>query len=181
MEAGSSLPGLREAVETLLGEALERGDATDGVIAESGQQAGSLWALREHITEAEARAGKSVKHDVSVPIPAIPDFLAAAGKALATQAPGTRPNIFGHMGDGNIHYNVLIGPEHDPEAINRIVHDAVARFGGSISAEHGIGQYRVDELVRHRRPAEMALAHRIKDALDPQGLLNPGKVLRARA
>jgi FAD/FMN-containing dehydrogenase len=180
MEAGSSLPGLREAVETLLGEALERGDATDGVIAESGQQAGSLWALREHITEAEARAGKSVKHDVSVPIPAIPDFLAAAGKALATQAPGTRPNIFGHMGDGNIHYNVLIGPEHDPEAINRIVHDAVARFGGSISAEHGIGQYRVDELVRHRRPAEMALAHRIKDALDPQGLLNPGKVLRAR-
>lgn len=83
------------------------------------------------------------------------------------------------MGDGNIHYNVLIGPEHGSDAINRIVHDAVARFGGSISAEHGIGQYRVDELVRHRRPEEMALARRIKGALDPQGLLNPGKVLRA--
>jgi FAD/FMN-containing dehydrogenase len=181
MEAGSSLEGLREAVETLLGEVLERGDATDGVLAESGQQAAALWALREHITEAEARAGKSVKHDVSVPIPAIPDFLAAAGEALAAGAPGTRPNIFGHMGDGNIHYNVIIGPEHGSEAINRIVHDTVARFGGSISAEHGIGQYRVDELVRHRRPEEMALARRIKDALDPQGLLNPGKVLRAGA
>jgi FAD/FMN-containing dehydrogenase len=179
MEAGSSLGGLREAVESLLGEALERGDAVDGVLAESGQQAAALWALREHITEAEARAGKSVKHDVSVPIPAIPDFLAAAGEALAAGAPGTRPNIFGHMGDGNIHYNVLIGPEHGSDAINRIVHDAVARFGGSISAEHGIGQYRVDELVRHRRPEEMALARRIKGALDPQGLLNPGKVLRA--
>ncbi|WP_264047777.1 FAD-binding oxidoreductase [Methylobacterium flocculans] len=181
MEAGSSLDGLREAVETLLGEVLERGDAVDGVLAESGQQAAALWALREHITEAEARAGKSVKHDVSVPIPAIPGFLAAADEALAAGAPGTRPNTFGHMGDGNIHYNVLIGPEHDPEAINRLVHDAVARFGGSISAEHGIGQYRVDELVRHRRPEEMALARRIKHALDPQGLLNPGKVLRPGA
>ena len=156
-------------MESLLGEALEAGDATDGVLAESGQQAAGLWALREHITEAEARAGKSVKHDVSVPIPAIPDFLAAAGAALAAGAPGTRPNIFGHMGDGNIHYNVLIGPAHEPDAINRIVHDAVARFGGSISAEHGIGQYRVDELVRHRRPEEMALARRIKARARPAG------------
>jgi FAD/FMN-containing dehydrogenase len=83
------------------------------------------------------------------------------------------------MGDGNLHYNVLIGPEHDSTAINRLVHDVVDRFAGSISAEHGIGQYRVDELARRRRPEEMALAHRLKRALDPDGLLNPGKVLRA--
>ncbi|MBK3404594.1 FAD-binding oxidoreductase [Methylorubrum populi] len=178
LEAGSSLSGLRDAVEATLGEALERGDAVDGVFAESKAQAAGLWSLRERITECEAHQGKSVKHDVSVPIPAIPAFLEAADRALAEGAPGTVPNVFGHMGDGNLHYNVLVGPEHDSAAINRLVHDVVDRFAGSISAEHGIGQYRVDELARRRRPEEMALAQRLKRALDPDGLLNPGKVLR---
>lgn len=178
LEAGSSLSGLRDAVEGTLGEVLERGDAVDGVLAESKAQAAGLWGLRERITECEAHQGKSVKHDVSVPIPAIPAFLEAADRALAEGAPGTVPNVFGHMGDGNLHYNVLIGPEHDSAAINRLVHDVVDRFAGSISAEHGIGQYRVDELARRRRPEEMALALRLKRALDPDGLLNPGKVLR---
>jgi FAD/FMN-containing dehydrogenase len=177
IEAASSLPALREAAEGVLGTALEREDALDGVLAESGQQAAGLWALREGITEAEAKEGRSVKHDVSVPITAIPDFLDAAGRALAADLPGARVNAFGHMGDGNIHYNVLPAAGQESDAVNRVVHGVVDEFGGSISAEHGIGQYRVAELVRHRRPEEIALARRIKAALDPEGLLNPGKVL----
>jgi FAD/FMN-containing dehydrogenase len=147
------------------------------VIAESGAQAAQLWALREHVTESEAREGKSVKHDVSVPLTSVPRFLVEAGEALAAGSPGTRVNAFGHLGDGNIHYNVLVEAGHDAGTINRIVHDVVAAHGGSISAEHGIGQYRVGELARYRSPAEMELARTIKRALDPDGLLNPGKVL----
>jgi FAD/FMN-containing dehydrogenase len=177
IEAASSLAGLREAAETMLGFAFEREIALDGVIAESGAQAAQLWALREHVTESEAREGKSVKHDVSVPLTAIPRFLDEAGVALAAGVPGTRVNAFGHLGDGNLHYNVLIEPGHDAAAINRIVHDVVAAFGGSISAEHGIGQYRVGELARYRSSVEMELARKLKGTLDPDGLLNPGKVL----
>jgi len=177
IEAASSLAGLREAAEAMLGMAFEREIALDGVIAESGAQAAQLWALREHVTESEAREGKSVKHDVSVPLTEVPRFLAEAGEALAAGAPGTRVNAFGHLGDGNIHYNVLVDPGHDPNVVNRIVHDMVAASGGSISAEHGIGQYRVGELARYRASTEMELARRLKRALDPESLLNPGKVL----
>ncbi|KFG69174.1 FAD-binding oxidoreductase [Microvirga sp. BSC39] len=177
IEAASSLAGLREAAETMLGAAFEQEIALDGVIAESGAQAAQLWALREHVTESEAREGKSVKHDVSVPLTEVPRFLSEAGEALAAGAPGTRVNAFGHLGDGNIHYNVLVGADHDAGAVNRIVHDVVAAFGGSISAEHGIGQYRVGELARYRASTEMELARRIKRALDPDNRLNPGKVL----
>ncbi|WP_425487114.1 FAD-binding oxidoreductase [Microvirga arsenatis] len=177
IEAASSLAGLREAAEAMLGMAFEREIALDGVIAESGAQAAQLWALREHVTESEAREGKSVKHDVSVPLTEVPRFLHEAGEALAAGAPGTRVNAFGHLGDGNIHYNVLVDHGHDPNVVNRIVHDMVAAFGGSISAEHGIGQYRVGELARYRASTEMELARRLKRALDPESLLNPGKVL----
>lgn len=177
IEAASSLAGLREAAEAMLGAAFEREIALDGVIAESGAQAAQLWALREHVTESEAREGKSVKHDVSVPLTTVPRFLTEAGEALAAGAPGTRVNAFGHLGDGNIHYNVLVDASHDVAAVNRIVHDVVANYGGSISAEHGIGQYRIGELVRYRAPAEMELTRKLKHALDPEGLFNPGKVL----
>jgi FAD/FMN-containing dehydrogenase len=177
IEAASSLAGLREAAETMLGAAFEQEIALDGVIAESGAQAAQLWALREHVTESEAREGKSVKHDVSVPLTEVPRFLSEAGEALAAGTPGTRVNAFGHLGDGNIHYNVLVGPDHDVGVVNRIVHDVVAAFGGSISAEHGIGQYRVGELARYRASTEMELARTIKRALDPDNRLNPGKVL----
>ncbi len=180
IEAASSLSGLREAAETALGNALEQGFALDGTVAESGRQAADLWMLRERITESEAKEGKSVKHDVSVPIPLIPQFLVEAGEALAAKAPGTRVNCFGHLGDGNLHYNILIDG-HAPDDVNRIVHDVVQRFGGSISAEHGIGQYRVVELERRRSEGELALSRRIKTALDPQDIMNPGKVLSRAA
>lgn len=176
IEAASSLSGLRDAAEAALGNALEQGFAVDGTVAESGRQAADLWQLRERITESEAKEGKSVKHDVSVPIPLIPQFLEEAGAALEREAPGTRVNCFGHLGDGNLHYNVLID-RHASDEINRIVHDVVDRFGGSISAEHGIGQYRVAELEKRRSAPELAVARRIKTALDPEDLLNPGKVL----
>jgi FAD/FMN-containing dehydrogenase len=176
IEAASTLSGLREATETALGDALDRGFARDGIVAESGRQAAELWQLRERITESEGKEGKSVKHDVSVPIPLIPAFLNAADEALARLLPGTRINCFGHLGDGNLHYNILIDG-HSADAVNIVVHDVVQRFGGSISAEHGIGQYRVAELARRRAPAEQILSHRIKDAIDPDGMMNPGKVL----
>ena len=176
IEAGATLSGLREAVEKALEQALENGLAHDGVIAESGKQAADLWLLRERITESEAKQSKSVKHDVSVPIPAIPDFLHAAGEALAKSAPGAIINCFGHLGDGNLHYNVLI-EDHDPVLINHIVHDVVMAMGGSISAEHGIGQYRVAELESRRSEPELHLSRQIKTALDPLNIMNPGKVL----
>jgi FAD/FMN-containing dehydrogenase len=177
LEAASSLGGLREAAEAALAHSLEQGDATDCVLAESEQQAHALWRLRESITEAEARTGRSLKHDVSVPISAIAEFLAAADSAVQASFPGTQINAFGHAGDGNIHYNVIVPAGTDAPALNALVHDIACRFGGSISAEHGIGQYRVDESLRTRSAGEIALARRIKQALDPRQLLNPGKVL----
>lgn len=177
LEASSSLPGLREATESLLGDLLEQEMATDGVVAESERQEAELWALRESITEAEGKEGRSIKHDVSVPISAIPAFLAQADQAVQQAFPEARINAFGHAGDGNIHYNVIVAPGVDSAALNRLVHDVVCSFGGSISAEHGIGQYRVSEMVRCRAPAELEIARRVKHALDPHNFLNPGKVL----
>ncbi len=177
LEASASLGGLREAAEAVLARALEDGDAADCVLAESGQQAAALWKLRECITEAEARTGKSMKHDVSVPVSAIPAFLAEADAAVTAAFPGVCINAFGHAGDGNIHYNVILAPGTDTAALNVLVHDLAVRHGGSISAEHGLGQYRVDEALRTRHAAEIDLARRIKRALDPRGVLNPGKVL----
>ncbi len=178
IEAASSLAGLGIAMEAMLAAAFEKAVASDGLIAQSGKQAAQLWTLREHIPEAELREGRSIKHDVSVPLGAIPAFLDEACAALARAAPGAKVNAFGHVGDGNIHFNVLAGVAHEAAKINRIIHDVVAHHDGSISAEHGIGQYRIDELARYRTQAELDLARRIKRALDPEGQLNPGKVVR---
>ena len=176
VELASSLPGLRDAAEALLAAAIEQGIAQDGVLAESEAQRAALWSLREHVTEAELRAGRSAKHDVSVPVSAVPAFLAAADQALAAEPDPPRVNAFGHLGDGNIHYNVLLGEAHDIARINRVVHDVVTAFGGSISAEHGLGQYRVAEWARVAAPEERALARRIKTLIDPETRLNPGKI-----
>lgn len=177
LEASSALGGLREGVEQLLEKVFEREEASDGVIAESERQEMELWNIRESITECESRAGRSVKHDVSVPISKIPSFLQLASAAVHDAFPDVRLNAFGHVGDGNIHFNVIVPPETDGLALNQLVHDLVVQQGGSISAEHGIGQYRVSEMLRCRSQGELKLAVRIKRALDPQNLMNPGKVL----
>ena len=175
IEAGSCLP-LRDATEAFLAECIEHGHASDGVLAASMQQAAGLWALRERITECESAEGRSIKHDVSVPIGSIPAFLKAASDGVRAAFPLAQLNIFGHVGDGNIHFNVIPGSDASAESLNRIVHGIVATFRGSVSAEHGIGQYRVNELAYCRGNAELALAEGLKSFCDPGYLLNPGKV-----
>ncbi|WP_374379642.1 FAD-binding oxidoreductase [Dongia sp.] len=177
LEATSSLAGLRPAAEALLEQGFDRGLVSDGVIAESDSQAAGLWAMRERLSEAEGCEGPSVKHDVSVPLPAMPAFLRETEDLLATIAPSARLNVFGHLGDGNLHTNVLLGPGSNPKEINAAVHDLVAKFNGSISAEHGVGQYRVDELQRLKPVEELQLMVKIKKCLDPDRLLNPSKVV----
>jgi FAD/FMN-containing dehydrogenase len=176
IEAASSLSGLREGVEALLEKIFKEGSALDGVIAQSEAQARQLWVLREAITEAEAREGRSLKHDVSLPLDAMPAFLRDVAAALDRIAKGVRPNIFGHLGDGNLHYNVLLKPGVDGSDVSRIIHDLVVEFDGSISAEHGIGQYRVEELRRLRSRDEQDFCRTLKWAIDPENSLNPGKV-----
>lgn len=177
VEAASSLAGLEPVMEALLAEAFEQELALDGVVAASRQQARALWALREHVTEAEAREGGGLKHDISVPLGAMGEFLVEAGEAVLAVAPDAGFNIFGHLGDGNLHYNVLLNGAKDPDAVNRAVHDAVVRHRGSISAEHGIGRYRLAEWLRTKSEPEQRVSRAIKQAIDPDGLFNPGKLL----
>lgn len=156
----------------------------DGVVATSEQQAADLWRLRESISEAQKREGFSIKHDVSVPVSAIPEFLERAGWALEQRYPGIRIVAFGHVGDGNLHYNQS-RPLRDEnaafmacaEAVGEVVHEVVQALHGSISAEHGIGQLKRDLLARYKSPVEMGIMRDIKRMLDPLGLMNPGKVL----
>src|SRR5690606_28862017 len=174
--------------EALMERALESEIVLDAVIATSGAQSRALWALRELISEAQALTGKNVKHDISVPISSIGDFVEQTNEAMQRAFPGIRMVVFGHLGDGNLHYNVSppvdrSGPEHEeaflalqPE-MNRLVHDAVVAFHGSISAEHGLGQLRRDEAARYKSYVEIALMRQVKRALDPLGIMNPGKVL----
>jgi FAD/FMN-containing dehydrogenase len=175
----------RERFETVLGEAIEAGLATDAAIAENITQSRALWHLRESIPLAEAELGKSIKHDVSVPISRIADFVRTTNALLQKDFPGIGHVIFGHLGDGNLHYNVTRAPGQEEAAllaqqpkVYGVVHDSVHAHGGSISAEHGVGQLKIDELPRYKDPVELALMRRIKKALDPAGIMNPGKVVR---
>ena len=171
-------------LEVVLGEACAQGLASDAAVAASGAQAQALWALREDISEAQRIEGVSIKHDVSVPVSRLPEFLERAGAALAARWPDVRVVAFGHIGDGNLHYN-LSKPAADDNAVfiartaevNRIVHDLVCELGGSISAEHGLGQLKREEVLRYKPALEMELMRRVKQAFDPAGLMNPGKVL----
>ncbi|MET0509931.1 MAG: FAD-binding oxidoreductase, partial [Burkholderiaceae bacterium] len=173
---------LAASLEAALGLALEDGVAIDVVVAASEAQAAKLWAIREGIPEAQA---VNIKHDISLPLAQIPAFLESTEAALTTQWPGARVFAFGHLGDGNLHYNVSHPPAtHDEKGwqaetndVNRIVHDATTRLGGSISAEHGLGQTKNVEIARYKSALELEVMRRIKRALDPQGLMNPGKVL----
>jgi FAD/FMN-containing dehydrogenase len=177
VEASSSLPGLREGAETALERVLERDHAGDCILAESSTQSEALWSWRETITENERRTGRSAKHDVSVPVSAIPAFMERATDAVESAHPGTRVLAFGHVGDGNIHFNVLLGKHAGAHDVNATVHAVVREFSGSITAEHGIGRYRRDELPDHRSVAEMTLMRAVKHAIDPLGVMNPGAVL----
>ena len=171
-------------MECFLEQALEAEAISDAVLAQSGEQASRLWALRESISEAQKIEGISIKHDISVPVSRIGDFVAQADAALQAAFPGIRIVAFGHVGDGNLHYNqskaeagenaefIAMQPQ-----VNEIVHDIVHQLGGSISAEHGIGQLKRDELLRYKSPLEMEMMAAVKRAFDPQGLMNPGKVL----
>ncbi|HUH40072.1 MAG TPA: FAD-binding oxidoreductase [Castellaniella sp.] len=174
----------RERFEAVIGEALEAGFVQDAVIAESMAQSKALWHLRESIPLAEKELGKSIKHDVSIPVSRMATFVQDTNQALQQAFPGIHHVIFGHLGDGNLHYNVARGADWSEadllsrqDAIYELVHNSVHAVGGSISAEHGVGQLKRDVLPRYKDPVELALMHSIKAALDPQGLMNPGKVL----
>jgi FAD/FMN-containing dehydrogenase len=166
---------LRERIEKVLVDCAERGALADAALAQSGEQARALWRIRESVPEAQFT---NVKHDIAVPVSKSAEFIERAGPRLAARFPDVRIYAFGHVGDGNIHYN--IGPESlvaQREAVNRIVYDTVAELGGSISAEHGLGQLKRDEILRHKPPIELELMRLLKRSLDPKGLMNPGKVL----
>jgi FAD/FMN-containing dehydrogenase len=176
--------GARGSLEGMLGGALESGLILDAAVSQSLAQFKAMWALRDNVSEAQAHEGPNIKHDVTVPISRMAEFITVTDAALAAAFPGMRNVTFGHLGDGNLHYNVS-PPEGVPHAefvrrteeVNRVVHDSVARFNGSISAEHGLGQYKREEITRYKSPVEMEMMRAVKKALDPQGLMNPGKVL----
>jgi len=175
----------RTLFEGLLESALEQGLITDAAVAESIEQSNALWHLRESIPLAQSEEGLNIKHDISLPVSRIVDFVAATDAALRAALPGVRLVNFGHLGDGNLHYNVQ-APEggdakqflqrHEAE-VNTIVYDAVGASGGSISAEHGIGALKRDELALRKSPVALQLMRSIKRALDPDGLMNPGRVV----
>lgn len=176
--------GLREMLEDVLGNGMEDGVVLDAVFAESGQQAADFWKIRETIPEAQKYEGASSKHDISVPVSGVADFLVEAIADLEEMVPGIRPCAFGHVGDGNIHFNLsrpVDMSDDDFRAmepdIHKAVYDRTVAMGGSISAEHGIGRLRRGELETYKSPVAMDLMRAIKATLDPNGIMNPGKVL----
>lgn len=173
----------RVAAEILAG-ALDAGVAQDATLAQSLDQAGALWGLRENLSEAQRREGGSIKHDISVPVDRVPQFIEEAGRRLRAAVPDARPVPFGHMGDGNIHYNISQPVGADKAEflarwgeVNDVVHAVVHEFGGSISAEHGIGRLKRDLLRKTKDPVALEAMRAIKAALDPKGILNPGVLL----
>jgi len=177
--------GTTEALEALVEAAFEAGLVTDGVIAQSQAQRADFWALREHLPEANRRIGAVSNHDISVPLGSIATFVAGAEQRLRGTFGDMRTNCFGHVGDGNLHYNVFPAAGADPaplrarrDEIKHCVHDLVHELGGSVSAEHGIGRLKVDDLEHYGDPAKLAAMRAIKAALDPAGIMNPGAVLR---
>ena len=176
----------RAQFERLLETALEQGCVTDAVVAENLAQAHQLWHIRESIPLAQAEEGLNIKHDISIAVSRIPEFVEVTDAQLQQALPGIRLVNFGHLGDGNLHYNIQAPSDGDAQAflrdheeqVNALVYDAVARFGGSISAEHGVGSLKLDKLEQHKSAVALGMMRAIKTALDPQGVMNPGRVLR---
>lgn len=175
---------LEESFERFLDQALERELVSDGAIAQSEAQAADFWRLRESLSEAQKLEGVSIKHDVSVPVSRVPAFIKRASAAVTAAIPGARPVPFGHVGDGNVHFNISEPPGGDGDAflgrweeVNRIVHDIVADMGGSISAEHGIGRLKRAELAHYKDPLSLEMMRVLKQTLDPKGILNRNRII----
>ncbi len=171
-------------IEALLSDAMERGLVGEVQLANSGMQQAALWRLREQMSDVQKHEGGSIKHDVSLPVGRIPEFLERAALVVERVCPGSRPVPFGHLGDGNVHYNISQPPSMAMATyldlwgpMSAAIHDLVAEMGGSISAEHGIGRMKRGELLRLKDPVSLDLMRSIKRAFDPNGILNPGKVL----
>jgi FAD/FMN-containing dehydrogenase len=184
VELSGARDDLPATLEQALQQAAEAGVIDDAVVAASEAQTAALWALRENVSEAQKVEGVSIKHDVAVPVSRIAEFITRADAAVRATFPDVRIVCFGHIGDGNLHYNQS-KPDAQSNAafiaqtgsVNRLVHDLVHELGGSISAEHGLGQLKRDEVLRYKSETEMDLMRAVKQALDPRGLMNPGKVL----
>jgi FAD/FMN-containing dehydrogenase len=184
MELSSPRDDARATLEAVLAQGLERDIVDDAVIAASLSQRSAFWKLRDEMSAAQKPEGGSIKHDISVPVVAVPDFIEQANAAVVKLIQGSRPVPFGHLGDGNIHYNVsqpIGGDTADFLArwheVNAVVFEIVLRMGGSISAEHGIGVLKRDELPEVKDKVAIELMRSIKAMLDPLGIMNPGKVL----
>jgi D-lactate dehydrogenase (cytochrome) len=177
---------LNELLTEALAAAFESNRVLDAVVAQNERERGALWKIRETIPEAQRIDGASLKHDISLPITSLPQFVATAGDWIRANVPDGRLVAYGHVGDGNLHFNLNQVPGSSRDAflarepsIKRIIHDKVRDFGGSFSAEHGIGRLKVGELELYASPVELDLMRAVKQAFDPNGILNPGKVLRA--
>ncbi len=175
---------LTETLETVLAGAIEAGIADDAALAQSEGQANAFWRIRESMPEAQKGGGGSIKHDVSVPISRLPEFLARAGKIVTAMVPGVRVCAFGHWGDGNVHYNLSQPEGMDRDAfmahwkpVAEKIHDLVRDMGGSFSAEHGVGKLKIDDMMRYKSDVERDLMRTLKTALDPKNIMNPGKVV----
>jgi FAD/FMN-containing dehydrogenase len=177
----------RELMESLLADGMEQSLVIDATISESREQRNMLWKLRTAMSDVQKPEGGSIKHDISVPVSSVPAFVKEATAKVEQMIPGARVVAFGHLGDGNLHYNVSQPPGADKakfmakwEAVNDAVHGIVTKYEGSISAEHGIGLLKRDLLAKAKDPVALSVMHAIKKTLDPNGILNPGKVLRGR-
>jgi FAD/FMN-containing dehydrogenase len=186
LELTSPRPGtdLRDAIENFLGDALEAGEVVDAVLAESEQQRHDIWHIREAISDSQGNEGGSIKNDLSIPISKMTEFLVKADAIVEDAVSGIRPMTFGHIGDGNLHYNLTQPKGMDKKAfldkwhdVTDPLNDLVDALDGSFSAEHGVGKLKREELVRYSTPVEMDLMRKIKAVLDPDGIMNPGKVL----
>ena len=184
MSAGSATAGLDETLEAVLAEGLEQGLLTDAALARSQAQRADFWRLRETLSDVQRLEGGSIKHDVSVPVSRMGEFIAQATRAVEAAMPGVRVVAFGHIGDGNVHFNLSQPLGADKSAfvgrwneMNALVHGIVRAMGGSISAEHGVGQLKRDEIAATKSPVEIELMRMLKKTLDPKGILNPGKVV----
>ena len=176
--------GFAENVDGALGKAIEDGLVLDAAVAQNQAQAAMFWKIRESMAESQKEEGPAIRHDVAVPVSSVPAFYVECRKRVLARMPDARIHGFGHVGDGNLHYNIAAPRGADAKAflacmpeINGIVHDCVAEYSGSISAEHGIGRLRREELPRYKSAVELRLMRTVKNALDPLGIMNPGKVL----